>query len=109
MHEIQNFIGDVEKMIPESSRKYIHWEQTHSEQEPWPTKNIVSMWFKSETNLPVMIEHLRSVKDDFKKGPYTIQRREVVSRLESSSQQKPLKRAPCKLHQMECRHLGTSS
>ena len=46
-------------MILEESHKYnIEWDQTKSE-----TKNMVSMWFKNETNLVVMIDLLRTVKE----------------------------------------------
>ena len=81
---IQNFIADMEKMILERSHKYFDWEQTKSEQGPWPTKNMVSVWFRSETNLVVMIELLRIVKEELRKGHYTIKGSEVVPRLESS-------------------------
>ena len=59
-------------MIPESLRKYIDWEQTRSEQGHWPNKTMVSVWFKNETNLAVMIDLLRTIKDALKKTPYTI-------------------------------------
>ena len=93
MEEIKDFIDDLEEMIPESSHKYIDWEQTKSEQGHWPTKNTVSMWFKSDMNLVVMIDLLRKVKEELKKKHNTIKQREVVARLESSPQQKPFNRA----------------
>ena len=63
MDEIR--VLDLEQMIPETSHKYVDLDQTRSERGPWPTKNMVSMWFKSETNLVVMIELLRTVKEEF--------------------------------------------
>ena len=93
MEEIKDFIDDLEEMIPESSHKYIDWEQTKSEQGHWPTKNTVGMWFKRDMNLVVMIDLLRIVKEELKKKHYTIKQREVVARLESSPQQKRFNRA----------------
>ena len=69
MEEIRKFIVDLQKMIPEESHKYIDWDQTNNEQGPWPTKNMVSMLFESETNLVVVIDPLRTVKEELKRGP----------------------------------------
>ena len=69
------------------------WDQTSNQQSPWPSKNMASMWFKNETNLVVVIDLLRTVKEELVRGPYKLRSREVVPRMEASPQQKPLKRA----------------
>ena len=58
MERVKFFIADLENMILESSHNCIDWKQTKGEQGPWSTKNPVSMWIKSETNLVLMIELL---------------------------------------------------
>ena len=93
MDETRKFIVDLQKMIPEESHKYMDWDQTNNQQGPWPTKNMASMWFKNETNLVVVIDLLRTVKEELKRGPDKLRGREVVPRMEASPQQKPLKRA----------------
>ena len=59
-------------MIPFNAKRFVDWELTSTEQVNWPTEVLVSMWFKSETNLATMIELLRVVKDELKKKPYEI-------------------------------------
>ena len=42
-------------MVPDQFHKYIDWDQTRTEQGTWPTKTIVNMWSKNETNMSTMI------------------------------------------------------
>ena len=62
MEEVAAFVVDIKQMIPLSAQRFADWEQTRTEQGNWPTKTMVSLWFKSETNLAAMIELLRVVK-----------------------------------------------
>ena len=93
MDEIRKFIVDLQKMIPEETHTHMDWDQTNDQQGPWPTKNMESLWFKNETNLVVVIDLLRTVKEELMRGSYKLRGREVVPRMEASPQQKPLKRA----------------
>ena len=67
IEEVAAFFVDLKPMIPLSTQRFMDSEQTRSEQGTWRTKLLVSMWFKSETNLTAMIELLRVVKDELKK------------------------------------------
>ena len=53
------FIVDVEKRIPNQFHQYIDWDQSRKEQVNWPTKTIVNMRFKNETDLATMIGLLK--------------------------------------------------
>ena len=75
-----------------NQKKYIDWDQTRTEQGSWPTKLIVSMWLKNETNLPTMAGILDTIKK-FKKVPYKLHGQEVSSKSEMSPKRKPLAKA----------------
>ena len=78
-------------MVPDQYQKYIDWDQTRTEG-TWPTKTIVSMWFRHETNLPTMVGLLDIIKTELKEGPYKLHGQEISSRLEISPKRKPLAR-----------------
>ena len=67
--------------------------QTRTEHGSWPTKAVVSLWFKNDTSLATMIELLQMVKDELNKKPYTLYDQLVKARLEISFQKKPLTKA----------------
>ena len=71
-------------MIPSSAQRFVDQEQTRTEQVNWPTEVLVSMWFKSETNLATMIQPLWVVKDELKKKPYELEGQVVQVRQEMS-------------------------
>ena len=80
-------------MAPDQYQKYIDWDQTRTEQGTWPTKTIVSMWFRNDTNLPTLVGLLDIIKTELKKEPYKLHGQEISSRLETSPKRKPLARA----------------
>ena len=41
--KVSDFIGDLQKMLPDQCRKNSDWDQSRKEQGIWPTKLIVSM------------------------------------------------------------------
>ena len=53
--EVVVFIVDLQKIIPGQFHQHIDCDQSRKEQGNWPTKTIVNMWFKNETNLAAMI------------------------------------------------------
>ena len=55
-HEVLTQVVDLERMVPRQAHKWIDWDQEHR---TWPTRTMVSMWFKNETNLVTMIEPLK--------------------------------------------------
>ena len=63
----QEVVAAFVLMIPSSAQRFVDREQTRTEQGSWPTKTMVSLWFKSETNLGTMIELLRVVKAELNK------------------------------------------
>ena len=93
MDEVAKFFVDLKQMIPLNAQRCVDWEQTNTEQWNWPTKVLISMWFKSETNLATMIELLMVVKDELKKKPYGLGGQAVTARLEMSPRMKPLAKA----------------
>ena len=80
-------------MVPFCAQRFVDWERASTEQGNWPTEVLVSMWFKSETNLATKIELLWVVKDELKKKPYEIKGQVVKARLEMSPRKKPLAKA----------------
>ena len=80
LNEVMLFIGDLQKMVPNESHQYIDWNLTRTEQGNWPTKTIVNMWFKNETNLATTIGLLKVVKDELKKVHRKIHDLEVSAR-----------------------------
>ena len=91
--KVTNFIKDLHSMVPDQSQKCIDWDQTRTEQGTWPTKTIVSVWFRNETNLSTMVGMLDIIKKELKKEPCTLHGQEISSRLEISPKRKPLARA----------------
>ena len=65
--EVMTILSDLEKMIPRQAHQWIDWDQTREQQGNWPTKKMVSVWFKNETILALMIELLKVVKEEMKK------------------------------------------
>ena len=86
---------DLRQMIPFNAQRFVDWEQTSTEQEDCPTKILISMWFKSETNLATMVELLRVVKDELMKKPDEVKGQVVKARLELSHQKKKLHKGAC--------------
>ena len=62
-------LSDLERMVPQQAQKWIDWDQTRKEQGTWPTKSMVSMWFKHETNLVTMIGLLKIIQEELEKQP----------------------------------------
>ena len=56
---------------------------------------MISLWFRSDTNLATMIELLRVVKDELNEKPYKLHDQLVKARMEISSQKKTLDEGPC--------------
>ena len=76
-------------MVPRQAPKWIAWGQTRKEQGTWPTKTMVSVWFKNETNLVTMIELLKTMKEEQEKAAYKIHGQNVKAWLELSPQRNP--------------------
>ena len=92
--EVSNFIKDLNQMVPGKIKSIlIDWDQTRTEQGTWPTKTIVSMWFRNETNLPTKVGLLDIIKTELEKEPKKLYGQEISSRLEKSPKRKPLARA----------------
>ena len=83
--------------MPSQFHQFFDWDQSRKEQGNWPTKTIVNMWIKNETNLATMIGLPKIVEEEMKKKtPYKIREQEVAARLEVSSKRNPWrKRMPC--------------
>ena len=60
--QVKTVLDDLEKFMPQEVRKWINWEQTRKAQGPWPGKTMLSMWFKQETGLMMMIEILKMMR-----------------------------------------------
>ena len=88
--EVTNFIKDLHKMVPDRYQKYLDWDQIRTEQGTWPTKVIVSMRFKNETNSLTMVGMLDTIKQQLKKEPHRLRGQMVLSTLEKSSERKQL-------------------
>ena len=58
------FLTDREKMVPQHALKWVDWDQSRKEQGTLPRKILVSMWFKHETCLTVMIDFLQMMKEE---------------------------------------------
>ena len=54
----------IEQMMPQEVRKWIDWEQTRSEQGPWPRKTVLSLWFIHDTALIMMLEIMNMIRDE---------------------------------------------
>ena len=65
--EVSTLVKDLERLVPQQAHKWIDSEQTRKERGTWPTKTMVSMWFKNETNLVTMIDFLKGM--NWKKRP----------------------------------------
>ena len=84
MDEVAPFLVDLKQMIPLNA------------QGSWPTKTMVSLWFKSDTNLATMIELLLVVKDELNKEPCKLHEQLVKARLEITPTRNPWRRrTPC--------------
>ena len=67
--EMMKFLFDLERMVPQQGPKWIDWDQTRKEQGNWPRTILVSMWFKHETNMIMIIELLKIMKNNWVKLP----------------------------------------
>ena len=91
--EVTDFVKDLQKMVPDSCQKCVDWDQTRTEQWNGPTKTVVSMWFRNETNLPTMVGMLDITKKNSRRCPKRLHGQEICARLEMSPKRKPLARA----------------
>ena len=72
---------DLERIVPQQAHKWIDWDQTAKEQGAWPTKTMVSMWFKNETNSATTTELLKRIEEELQKTAYKIHGKNVKARL----------------------------
>ena len=92
--EVMVMIVDLEKMMPSQFIQFFEWDQSRKEQGNWPTKTIVNMWFKNETNMATMIGLPKIVKEEMKKAPYKIRGQEGHCKIGNESPtKKPLAKA----------------
>ena len=91
-NEVEKLVGDLERMVPRQARKCVDWVK---EQGTWPTKMLVSMWFKNEVNLVTMIDLLRTVGEEQEKNDCKIDGQNGKARLEVSPQKKILAKGHC--------------
>ena len=56
---------------------------------------MVSVWFKNETNLVMMVDLLKIKKQELEKVAYKIHVQNVKARLDVSPQRKPLTKGAC--------------
>ena len=61
--EVATLVSDLERMVPQQANRWIDLGPEQEGQGTWPTKPMVSMLFKSETNLVTMIDLLRGMKE----------------------------------------------
>ena len=59
--EVEKLVSDLERIVPQQAPKWVDWDQTRKDPGTWPTKMVVSMWFKNEANLVTMIDLLRTI------------------------------------------------
>ena len=90
MDEVAKSLVDLKQMIPVNDPKFVVWEISSTEQGNWPTEVLVSMWFRSATNLATIIELLRVVIDELEKKPHELEGQVVTARLEMIPRRKPL-------------------
>ena len=75
MMEFKGWVTDYSRgsiqgiTVPEQAHKWIDWNQTRKEQETWPNKTMVSMWFKNQTNFVTMVDLLKIMEKTGKKQP----------------------------------------
>ena len=62
--EITTFLDNHKKMVPQHAPKWFDWDQTRKEQGTLSRTIMVSMWFKHETCLIVMIDFLKMIKEE---------------------------------------------
>ena len=93
--EVTHVIGDLQLLVAKEVHQYIDWNETRTEQGNWPTKTIVNMWFKNDTNLATTTGLLKIVKDELKQMPYNLHEQEVSARLEMSLKKKHLEKGTC--------------
>ena len=67
---VTNFIQNMHRMAPDPQKRYVDWEQTQTEQETWPTKIMVNVWFSNEAKLPTRIGLLDIIRSELKKKPF---------------------------------------
>ena len=68
--EVATLVSDLERMVPPQAQKWIDWDHTRRERGTWPTKMMVSMSFKNETNLVTMIVLLTIMKEELGKAAF---------------------------------------
>ena len=91
--EVATLVSGLQRMAPQQAHNWIDLDQTRKEQGTWPTKTMVSVWFKNETNLVTMIDLLKGMKEELEKAAYKIHGQNVKARPEVSPQRKPLAEA----------------
>ena len=78
--EVSILVKDSETMVPQQAHKWIDWDQTRKEERTWPTKTMVSMWFKNETNFVTIFELLKGIDKELEKATYKIHQRKSLTK-----------------------------
>ena len=92
--EAKTVLDDLEQVMPQEVRRWIDWEQTGSGQGPSPRTILVSLWFKHDTGLMLMIEILKMVRNELNKSQFGVNGERVRTNLEIGPQKKPFG-SPC--------------
>ena len=74
-------------------RKLIDRDETKHDQGPWPRKTMVSLWFKHDTSLMLMIEILKKMREKMAKTNYSVSGELVRTNLEIRPEKKTLRRS----------------
>ena len=78
--------GRLEKTMTQEVRKWIDWEQTRGDQGPWPRKIMVSLRFKQDTGLILMIEILKMMSGELNTTQFCVNGWRVRTNLEIVSE-----------------------
>ena len=84
MGDIEGITDDeVAKLVRQQAQTWVDWDR--KEQGTWPTKMMVDMWFKNETNLLTMIDLLEITKEELETAAYKINRQKCEGEAGSQS------------------------
>ena len=87
--QVKTVLNDLVKMMPQDVRKLIDSEQTRSDRGPWPRKIMVSLWFKHDTGLTMLIEIMKMVIEELDKAKFCVNGQRVRTNLEMCPQKNP--------------------
>ena len=72
-HEVNKIMDEINAAMGAELKTKINWEHSKEWQGQWPRKTMVNLWFVHGTEIGMMIDTLRNVRNVLEEKQYVVQ------------------------------------